>query len=79
MLLAKYCTFIFRYYDRYRDKKELGEEVMRLKLAMISPFEPYKPKIKYPLAHLDGNKPSWLRRKEELMYRRQEQFRDLPK
>lgn len=74
-------VYIFRYFDRYRDKKELNEEVLRLKLDQMSPFEGYKEKLKYPLAHYkfrDPKKPTWLVQKENLMHRRLEQFEDLP-
>ncbi len=71
-----------RYYDRYRDKKDIAEEVLRMKMDMISPFSAYKPPRKYPLVHIgypsSTTKLSWLRRREELMHRRLEQFKDLP-
>ena len=69
----------FRYYDRYRDKKDLAEEVLKMKLAMISPFTAYK-KPKYPMIHRTRRdaKPSWLVKREDLMHRRIEQFKDLP-
>jgi hypothetical protein len=70
---------IDRYYDRYRDTKDLNEEVLKIKLGMISPYEPYTPKLKYPLAHINFGKPTWLRRRLDLVNRRQEQFEYLPK
>ena len=80
--IRDYCRWVVslrrRYIDRYRDKKDLAEEVMRLKLSMISPFKPYVPE-KFPLVHKeDKYKPSWLKNKEEMMHRRLEQFKDLP-
>jgi len=70
-----------RYFDRYRDKKEVAEEVVKEKLKLISPNKPYEPPFKWPhVAHRvnKGYKPTWLTRKEELMLRRREQWRDLP-
>jgi len=70
-----------RYLDRYRDRKDLGEEALKLKLSMISPFKEYKP-LQFPGAHEPFGrdyKPSWLKRKENVMHRRLEQFKDLPK
>ena len=79
LLSDKYFCAIFRYYDRYRDKKDLAEEVMKLKMDMISPFSDYPEKFKYPLIHRETKyKPSWLKRREEHMHRRIEQFKDLP-
>ena len=81
-----------RYFDRYRDKKDLAEEVMKMKLDMITPFKPYSPKYKYPIVHLrlpnrkakdydhgEAYVPSWLLHRQELMHRRMEQFHILPK
>ena len=85
-----YHFFLFycRYYDRYRDKKDLREEVLKMKLDMISPYEEHPTRFKYPNVH---NLPyhaihnpkeqpfSWLRRRQELINRRLEQYKDLPK
>jgi large subunit ribosomal protein L38 len=68
-----------RYFDRYRDKKDLAEEVLRLKLKMISPFKPNPKQETFPLIHNSTKyKPSWLKRREEIMHRRLEQYKDLP-
>lgn len=67
-----------RYYDRYRCKKDLAEEVLVQRLENLSPFKPYTPRWKYPLVHLaTEKKPTWLKRRENLMHRGQEQFRHI--
>ena len=67
-----------RYYDRYRDKKDLAEEVLKMKLEMISPFKEYIPE-KYPLIHRPKtHRASWLKKRDEMIARRIEQFKDLP-
>lgn len=67
------------YFDRYRDIKDIGEEVIRAKLQTISPFrQGPELKLQFPLAHKARHyKPSWLLLKEELMHRRVEQYKDL--
>lgn len=74
-----------RYYDRYRDKKDIGEEVLRLKMKITSPFKAYEPEFKYPGAHEHyktqwgkNYKPTWLMRREMMMNRRLAQFKNLP-
>merc|ERR1711894_230554 len=72
-----------RYFDRYRDKKDLAEEVMMMKLDMISPYKPFEHKQKYPLvssAYSDVTKvpPSWMKERMKMMNMRIEQFKDLP-
>ncbi|XP_055327318.1 39S ribosomal protein L38, mitochondrial-like [Paramacrobiotus metropolitanus] len=54
------------YLDRYRDKKEIAEEVVKKRLSRISPFGPEPARLKWPLAqkflysNLSGI-PSWKR------------------
>ncbi|CAD5111139.1 DgyrCDS477 [Dimorphilus gyrociliatus] len=74
-----------KYYDRYRDKKDIGEEVLKLKMKMMSPFKPYEPEFKYPGAHEHYKtqwgkhyKPTWLMRREMMMNRRLAQYKSLP-
>ena len=61
--------FFYRYLDRYRDVKDLNEEVLKDKLKDINPLEPPPEKQKYPLLNLirynqlEGIKPSWLKPK----------------
>ncbi len=46
---------------------------------MASPFSDYPEKYKYPLAYYEKEyKPSWLKKRQEFMHRRLEQFKDLP-
>lgn len=50
------------YMDRYRDVKDIGEEVLREKLHTADPFKPRPPPRKYPnLYTLPKDTPSWLR------------------
>ncbi|ESO03627.1 hypothetical protein HELRODRAFT_80148, partial [Helobdella robusta] len=67
------------YLDRYRDKKDINEEVLRRKLSLTqSAFEPRSQAFKYPLVHRNKKyKPSWLLLKEEMMARKVDQFKDL--
>ena len=80
LIRVEWCLNLFdRYYDRYRDKKELAEEVMRIKMKMIHPFHERTQESQYPLIHrATSYKPTWLKKREELMVRRLEQFKDLP-
>jgi len=56
------CDIFFRYMDRYRDVKDIGEEVLKEKLKMTDPFKPRDPQPKYPnLQRLGPELPSWLK------------------
>ena len=78
MYIYKESCLFARYYDRYRDKKELAEEVMKIKMKMVHPFKEPEKSV-FPLIHRETSyKPSWLKKREELMHRRLEQFKDLP-
>ncbi|XP_013422116.1 39S ribosomal protein L38, mitochondrial [Lingula anatina] len=48
------------YLDKYRDIKDINEQVLVEKLKVISPFEQYKPK-KYPFMYPYKSKQSWQR------------------
>ena len=66
--------------DKYRDKKDLAEEAIRLRLSqMENPLEPPPSKDKYARAywHDYRSKPTWLQRKEQLAARRVEYFKDV--
>lgn len=83
--IGMYCSnrivyFFTRYFDRYRDKKELSEQVLKMKLNMVSPFEEHPARPEHPLLHIHTKeyKPSWLKKQQERMQLRQEQFKDLP-
>ncbi|XP_041376103.1 39S ribosomal protein L38, mitochondrial-like [Gigantopelta aegis] len=67
------------YLDRYKDVKEIQEEVLKEKLKRISPFAPHPPSPKYPgLKPLPLNMPSWLKTKVRNMRFRRHQWKDLP-
>ena len=70
-----------RYFDRYRDKKELHEEVLKMKLSMTSPYQKeYKDQLKYPTA--DRPKPgqaTWITDRNMVRDRRLEQYHILKK
>ena len=68
-----------RYFDRYRDKKDLAEDVLSIRLDKKNPFTRHTREEKYPLIHrAKCYKPSWLKNREEKMRLRLEQFKDLP-
>ena len=56
----------YRYLDRYKDVKQINEEVLREKLKTINPFQPKPPQPKYPnVALVDKSTPSWLKLKNK--------------
>jgi len=68
-----------RYFDRYRDKKDIAEEVLSMRLDRKNPFTRHQQQEQFPLVHrAQGYKPSWLKIREEKMRLRQEQYKDLP-
>ncbi|XP_064598797.1 large ribosomal subunit protein mL38-like [Liolophura sinensis] len=67
------------YLDRYRDVKDLREEVLREKLKMISPFSPHPKRPAYPnIYRLPRTCPQWLKDKITFMRLRKKQWSDLP-
>lgn len=66
-----------RYLDRYRDIKDIREEVLVEKLKNTSPFKEREPNIKYPLLNRNPNNPSWLKLKERHKLLREMQWKDL--
>lgn len=51
-----------------------------MKLSMISPDKPHPKQRPYPSIHRPkGHEFAWLKRRRELMDRRLEQYKDLPK
>lgn len=70
--------FPFRYLDRYKDVKEIQEEVLKEKLKRTSPFKGPIPQPKYPnIYRIPMSKPKWLRTKIEKMRLGEEQWKDL--
>lgn len=64
--------------DRYRDKKDLAEEVLKLRLKDVSPFKPNPEPPKYPHIHYpEGYEPYWFRRRKYQMKRKIGHYRDL--
>lgn len=60
-----FLLFFFRYLDRYRDIKDINEEVLQEKLKTVHPFKP-STDPKYPLYRLqleNRGLPSWLKKK----------------
>ncbi|KAL3860403.1 hypothetical protein ACJMK2_010528 [Sinanodonta woodiana] len=65
------------YLDRYRDVKDIQEEVLKEKLKNLSPFVP-KTKTKYPnIYHIDTAVSSWRRLKIQHQRLRRMQWKDL--
>ncbi|XP_064640863.1 large ribosomal subunit protein mL38-like [Lineus longissimus] len=67
------------YLERYRDKKEIAEEVLKERLSMISPFKELPKQPKYPDVFFMPNKPQWWRLVEHHRRNREGKFKDLPK
>lgn len=65
-----------RYLDRYRDIKDIREEVLVEKLKITSPFKEREPNIKYPLLNKNPRNPSWLKLKERHKLLREMQWKD---
>lgn len=69
------------YLDRYRDVKDINEEVLRDKLKNVKPFEPPM-KEEYPLLNLlqkdlpNGVEPSWLKTKLKHKYLKSMHWKD---
>jgi len=68
-----------RYFDRYRDKKDIAEEVLSMRLDKKNPFTRHQRQEQFPLIHrYKRHHPSWLKTREEKMRLRLEQYKDLP-
>ncbi|XP_074644133.1 large ribosomal subunit protein mL38-like [Tubulanus polymorphus] len=68
-----------KYLDYYRDHKEIAEEILKKRLKMISPFEDYPKRLKYPnIFHVPNHVPTW--KKDELAKERLRlgKYKDLP-
>ena len=73
------CKCCCRYFDRYRDKKDIAEEVLSMRLDKKNPFTRHPRQEQFPLIHRAVSyKPSWLKIREDKMRLRQEQYKDLP-
>ncbi|XP_061166666.1 large ribosomal subunit protein mL38-like [Saccostrea echinata] len=67
------------YLDRYRDIKDIDEEVLREKLKSVHPFKPPTPPPKYPFLHYNDEvrgKPSWIKMKRKHMLLKNMQWRE---
>ncbi|XP_056020922.1 39S ribosomal protein L38, mitochondrial-like isoform X3 [Ostrea edulis] len=67
------------YLDRYRDTKDINEEVLREKLKSVHPFQPPTPPPKYPFLHHQQEvkgQPTWLKLKKKHMVLKDMQWRD---
>ena len=68
----------YRYLDKYRDVKELNEEVLKEKLKNADPFKPRAPPPKYPNAfRVDDSVPTWRKLKIEEQRLRKNRWKDL--
>ncbi|XP_060080661.1 large ribosomal subunit protein mL38-like [Ylistrum balloti] len=65
------------YLDRYRDVKDLNEEVLKEKLKTASPLSPPPPRPKYPNLVVEGYLPKWLRLKNRHKRLREMHWADL--
>ncbi|XP_033754821.1 39S ribosomal protein L38, mitochondrial-like [Pecten maximus] len=65
------------YLDRYRDVKDINEEVLKEKLKTLSPLSPPSPRPKYPNLVQEKYAPSWLRLKNKHKRLREMQWEDL--
>lgn len=65
------------YLDRYRDVKDLNEEVLKEKLKTSTPFTPPAPRPKYPGLIEDVCGPKWLRFQDKNKRLRQMHWKDL--
>ncbi|KAK3085551.1 hypothetical protein FSP39_005213 [Pinctada imbricata] len=66
------------YLDRYKDVKQINEEVLREKLKTINPFQPKPPRPKYPnVALVDKSTPSWIKLKNKHRRLQELHFKDL--
>ncbi|XP_045192701.2 39S ribosomal protein L38, mitochondrial-like [Mercenaria mercenaria] len=66
------------YLDRYRDVKDIGEEVLREKLRTADPFKPRTLPRKFPNVYtLPKDTPSWLRMKIHEQKLRKSYWKDL--
>jgi hypothetical protein len=72
------CLY-FRYLDRYRDIKNINEEVLRAELKVVHPFQPPTPTPKYPFLHHQQEvkgQPAWLKMKKKHMILKDMQWRE---
>ena len=64
--------------DRYRDIKDINEEVLKEKLKKTDPFKPREPKPKYPSSFkIPNSVPTWLKLKMEEQRQKKNQWKDL--
>ena len=64
--------------DKYRDIKDLSEEVLKEKLKTADPFKPREPPPKYPNSFkIDKSVPSWRQLKIQDQRMRRKHWKDL--
>ena len=73
--------FTCRYLDRYRDIKDIIEEVFREKMKNMKPLEIPQPAPKYPILNLKyfskkDERPSWLKLKLKHKYLEEMQWKE---
>lgn len=73
----KVKSLVYRYYDRYRDTKDIAEETLKMRLAAEEFNLEKGTPFKYPLVHRDKDRPSWLQQRDILAARKREQYKDL--
>ena len=78
MTFVKGVNIYCRYMDQYRDVKDLAEEAIKERLKIMSPFKPLPPIDTYGNITLGRHTgPSWLKRKQDLKWRRVGYFKDI--
>ena len=67
----------FRYYDRYRDTKDIAEDTLKMRLDLEHFDLENGDNFEYPLVHRNKDRPTWLQHRDNLVARRREQYKDL--
>ena len=69
---------VFRYLDRYRDVKDIQEEVLKERLKQVDPLTPPSKEFPFPNIYpLPQSMPSWLRLRIKNMRLGKHQWKDL--
>ena len=75
---ATTMVLYFSYLDKYRDKKEINEQVLKEKLKITSPFKPQPPKPKYPnIFHQENHVPFWYKEEQTAKRFREGKYKGL--
>ena len=77
--ITQWVNLFYRYLDKYRDIKDLNEEVLKEKLKRADPFKPRDPGPKYPNTFkLDNERvPTWRKMKIEEQRMKKKHWKDL--